>query len=173
MKTSSFIFLTCVTGLFALLVILAGAFPVAAQQATPGQKMDEAHGGIGLSYYMPQGNLKETHDSGYGISFMFNYPISDMMDLTGTTAWSRYIINEQPANTLRGSSDLTVWEFTLGPRVRVSIVYLGIEAGYFTNFNEWALVPNAGIRWRIFDLGYRMKTNAGTEVHSIRAGIFF
>jgi len=173
MKIPSLISLACVTGLFSLLVILAGAFPVAAQQATPGKKLDEAHGGIGLVYYMPKGNLKETHDRGYGISLMFAYPVSDMMDLTGTTGWSRYLIKEQPSNTLRGSSDLTVWEFTLGPRMRVSIVYLGIEAGYFTNFKEWALVPNAGIRWRVFDLGYRMKTNAGTEVHSIRAGIFF
>ena len=160
--------------LITCLLILALALPAAAQYEVQGQeKGEEAHGGIGVSWYMPQGEIKESHDSGYGLSFIFAYPASDHLDVTGNVAWSHYEINEQPGNALRGTEDFTAWEFTLGPRLRFSIVYVGLEGGYFTGFDEWALVPNAGFRWRIFDLGYRVKMGDNTEVHSIRAGVFF
>jgi hypothetical protein len=155
-------------------LVLGLALPAVAQYEVQGQKKEEAaRGGVGVSWYMPKGELKESHDSGYGASVIFSYPASDHLDLTGTTAWSKYLVNDQPGNTALGTEDFSAWEFTLGPRLRFSIVYVGIEGGYFTTFDEWALVPNAGVRWKIFDLGYRMKMGDNTEVHSIRAGVFF
>lgn len=155
------------------LLILLLAMPATAQQGTHSQKKDESHGGIGVSWYMPKGELKESHDSGYGVSLIFSYTTSDRMSITGNVAWSQYLANDQSGAPQEKWEDFTAWEFTSGPQFRFSLLYVGLEAGYYTHFDEWALVPNVGVRWKILDLAYRVKMGDETGVHSIRLGVFF
>jgi hypothetical protein len=151
-----------------LMFAVAPVAPVAPAAAQNAQKTKAPpNGGLGLAWLLPQDDLKETHDKGFGIHVMFAYQLADKMELSGTTGWNRL-----KADAL-GAEDFNMWEMTLGPRAMIKMFYLGVEGGYFTKIDEWGWVPNAGVRYKIFDLGYRMKTSGETKYHTIRAGVFF
>ena len=155
-----------ILGLTALAVVLLAALPASAQKATA---KPEPKGGLALAWLLPQDSLKDTHDKGYGIHMFFAYQLADKMDLSMTTGWNRLLADSEA----EGAEDFTMWEFTAGPRARISLFYLGIEGGWFTKIDEFGWVPNAGVRYKRFDVGYRMKTSGETKVHTIRAGYFF
>jgi len=142
--------------------------------ATPALAMDsDANGGLAFAWHFPQKELKESHDQGYGIHLMFAYELADKWDLSITTGWNRLLANEQPRNSPLGSDDITVWEFTAGPRLRLKWFYAGVEAGYFTKLDKWGWVPNAGVRYKILDLGWRWNSTGESEIQTIRLGVFF
>lgn len=149
-------------------VLMLAATPVLAQKAV---KKAEPKGALALAWLLPQDSLKDTHDKGYGIHMLFAYQLADKMDFSLTTGWNRLLADSD--SEAEGAEDFTMWEFTAGPRVRLSLAYLGIEGGYFTKIDEWGWVPNAGIRYKRFDVGYRLKTSGETKIHTIRAGYFF
>jgi len=152
---------------------LATAVPASAQLGAPPPRIDEPNGGLAAAYLLPREGLEETHDHGWGIHLLFAYGVTIHTDLSGTIGWNRLLARTQPSNAPRGSDDLVVWEFTLGPRFRVAWFYAGVEGGYFTRFGEWGWVPNAGIRWKILDLGYRLKSGGDAQMHTVRLGVFF
>lgn len=149
-------------------VLMLAAAPASAQKAA---KKAEPRGGLAFAWLLPQDGLKDTHDKGWGIHLLFAYQVADKMDLSVTTGYDR-VLADADAGAM-GAEDFTMWEFTAGPRARIDLFYIGIEGGYFTKIDEWGLVPNAGIRYKRFDVGYRMKTSGDTKIHAIRAGYFF
>ena len=48
--------------------------------------------------------------------------------------------------------NMSVWEFTAGFKVSVSVVYIEIRGGYYTGVNNWGFVPAVGLRIGRFDL---------------------
>lgn len=153
-----------------LILLAVGLTLVAAPAfAQKSAKKSEPRGGLAYARLMPQDDLKDSHDSGNGLHLLFDYDLSDRMDLSITVGWNRISADSDAED----AEDFTMWELTAGPRTRLKHFYLGVEYGYFTKVDEWGLVPNAGIRYKRFDVGYRMKTSGDAGIHAIRVGYFF
>lgn len=145
-----------------LVVLVAGA----AMPVPPARTGPQQNGGLAFSYAMPSSDFAETVGNGYGFSAIFDYPTASLVDLCASLGWYRFA-------GAPGRADISMWEFTAGPRFITGIFYAGLETGYFTKVKEWSMVPNVGLRKGALDLGLRYKFSGEARFVAARLGLFF
>ena len=96
----------------------------------------EKHGGLALSYAAPQGLFDKLVGDGYGLSAIFDYPMTGYVDITGSLGWYRFSGITLIEGTNIETDSTTMWEFAAGPQFDLKALYVGVEGGYWTEF-EW------------------------------------
>ncbi|RUA25143.1 MAG: hypothetical protein DSY76_06910 [Bacteroidetes bacterium] len=135
--------------IFSLLTVFAFSMQLKAQDS--GWKS-----GNSISVGFPVNNLNQyTHSIGvYGnVDYNFNKHFAARFDL----GWNDFSGPEktwidQSGNTHTDQPNMSVWEFTAGLRVQVSILYIEARGGYYTGINSWGVTPAVGLRLGKFDL---------------------
>jgi len=133
----------------------------------------QENGGLAASYVTPKGDFAETVDDGWGTSAIFDYPLSGIINMTGSLGWYTFSGITLVEGTNVKTDSRTMWEFVAGPQADFGMLYIGVEAGYYTDLNEWGVVPNAGIRKNMIDVGVRYTVTDDGEFMAIRIGFFF
>jgi len=131
------------------------------------------NGGLAASYATPDGEFEKVVGDGWGMSAIFDYPMSGMVNISGSLGYYSFAgatIIEGTNIELEGQS---MWEFTAGPQIDFGRLYIGIEGGYYTDLNEWGAVPNIGIRKDMFDFSLRYKMTDDAKFYAARAGFYF
>jgi hypothetical protein len=145
-----------------LAVLVAGAeMPVPPDRAGP-----QKNSGLAMSYAVPSSSFADAVDNGYGLSVIFDYPTASVADLAASLGWYRFAGSA-------GGEDVSMWEFTAGPRYRSGVFYAGVEMGYFTKVKEWGMVPNLGLRRGDLELGLRYKFSGEASFVAARLGFYF
>jgi len=137
--------------------------------ATAGGK----NGGLAASYVNPKGDFEQFVGDGFGLTAIFDYPLAGVVNITGSMGWYQFsgVTLIEGTNVKTDSS--TLWEFAAGPQIDFGMLYCGVEGGYYTDLDEWGLVPNAGIRKDLLDFSLRYKVTDDGKFMALRAGFFF
>lgn len=107
---------------------------------------------IGAQAVMPQGDLADLYKGGFGAYGRLGLPLGPIK-LMGTATWTRL-----PGKTVDvlgtpvGIEDQDVVGITVGPHFSLPMIDLGVEAGYFSNFEKIGFVPSASLGLLNFDL---------------------
>lgn len=133
----------------------------------------QRNGGLAASYVTPRGDFEQVVSDGGGASAIFDYPFSGIINITGSLGWYTFKGRTLIEGTNIKTDSSTLWEFAAGPQADFGVLYLGLEGGYYTELNEWGLVPNAGIRKGMIDLGVRFKVTEDAKFMAVRVGFFF
>lgn len=107
---------------------------------------------IGAQAVVPQGDLADTRKGGFGAYGRLGIPMGPIK-LMGTATWTRL-----PGKTVDvlgtpvGIADIDVVGLTVGPHFSLPMIDLGIEAGYFSKFEEIGFVPSVSLGLLNFDV---------------------
>ena len=131
------------------------------------------NGGLAFSYVVPKDDFAQRVDKGWGAALIFDYPLAGAFDLVGTAGYYRFSGLDPSSGTSEQGESLSLWELAAGPQVDLGVLYLGCDAGYYTDLAEWGLVPNLGLRKKTIDFGLRYKVTDVGRFLAVRVGMFF
>ena len=108
---------------------------------------------FGAQAVLPQGDLADNYKAGFGAYGRLGFPLGPLK-LMGTATWTRL-----PGKTIDvlgtpvGVEDQDVIGITAGPHFSLlPMLDLGLEAGYFSNFEKVGFVPSVSVGLLNFDL---------------------
>ena len=132
------------------------------------------NGGLAVSYVTPKGDFDQVVGDGIGLSSIFDYPLGgNVVNISGSLAYYRFSGITLLEGTNVKSESTSLWEFSGGPQLDFGRLYMGVEAGYYTNLDEWGLVPNLGLRKDMVDVSFRYKMTDDGKFMAVRVGFFF
>ncbi|MBE0566541.1 MAG: hypothetical protein IH621_11310 [Krumholzibacteria bacterium] len=157
-----------------ILTIAASALAVA------GSLPAQAGGfGLGLSAALPTGDFGDYLDSGFGVHAMYKRPVTPLVQLTADVGWTRFGTADLTGDLggfdgfAAADDNLDVWNFTGGGKVDFMPFGLGLEYGYFSEIDEYGLVPNVGVSFTKFAVDLRYKATGDANWFEVRAGLYF
>jgi hypothetical protein len=100
---------------------------------------------VGAHAVLPTGDLDDAFDAGFGAYGRIGAPIGPVK-LMASVTWNRL----KSANPLVEDTDVVT--LTAGPHFSLAMLDIGIEGGYFSEFEEFGLAPNVSIGLLKFDL---------------------
>ena len=133
----------------------------------------DKNGGLAASFVLPSGDFGDFVGDGFGLSAIFDYDMANVVDISGSLGWYRFGGVTLIDGTNVKTESTTMWEFAAGPQIDFGKLYVGLEGAYYTNLDEWGLVPNAGLRKGMVDIGVRYKMTEDSNFYAVRAGFFF
>ena len=101
---------------------------------------------VGAHAVMPTSDLGDAYDTGFGVYGRVGAPIGPVK-LMATLTWSRL-----RGITASGTTDLDVITVQAGPHFSLATLDVGVEAGYFSQFQQIGVAPNLSIELLGFDL---------------------
>jgi len=129
--------------------------------------------GLGIGYRLPTGAFGDEYDGGYGANFALAFPVAPTVTAWGDVGYTRFRYKDISVLGATGVGDIDVWGFNAGAKVGVGMLYLGAEAGYFTEIDEFGLTPLVGIGFSVLDLSARYKATGDANWWDLRASISF
>lgn len=97
---------------------------------------------IGAQAVMPHGDLADGYKGGFGVYGRLGIPIG-RLTLMGTATVTRLPRKATGVGgPLSGIEDRNVIGLTAGPHLLLPMFDLGIEAGYFSDYNRIGLIPS-------------------------------
>ncbi|MFO7608269.1 MAG: hypothetical protein R6X35_03590 [Candidatus Krumholzibacteriia bacterium] len=135
--------------------------------------------GVGAGLALPTGDFGDAVDLGYGLHAMVKHPVAPLVTLTGDAGWTRFstsdefLVGEGLGGWLGADDTVDVWNVTGGARVAMMPMNLGLEFGYFSELEEWSLVPNLGFGFSKLALDLRYKATGDAKWFEVRAGLYF
>jgi hypothetical protein len=123
--------------------------------------------GNSFSVAFPVGNL-DRYSHGFGIYGNLDYNFNKVLAARFDLGWNDFSGPEKTYIDQNGLAhvdhpNMSVWEFTAGLRVKVSILYIEARGGYYTGVNRWGVTPAVGLRLGKFDI--QANLNIATEYH--------
>ncbi len=135
-------------------------------------------GGNSLSYIIPQADLADSYDHGFGFYGHLDYKLIDLLSLRADVGWNDISGDEleyvdSNGNIRTDRPHVTVWEITGGARLNLAIFYLEGRAGYFSSLNSFGFIPAAGFRIGKFDIQGNWAFVGDDQFIGIRAGFYW
>jgi len=139
------------------IVCLMSFVTIQAQAQAQAQEEKKLVSGNSFNVMIPQGDLSNTYEHGFGMYANFDYNFNKFLAARFDFGWNDLSGDEtsyvDPDGTIHvNHPNMSVWEFTGGLRAKVSIFYVEARGGYFTGLKSWGYVPAAGIRIGKFDI---------------------
>jgi hypothetical protein len=128
----------------------------------------QAGWGGGVQWAAPSGDFSNAYKDGFGLWIKRTQPLIPFLSATFDADWSQF----KPKDGLNLETE-NAFGLTVGGRLEVLVVYLGLEGGYFINLNEWDIVPSLGFRFLMLDVGARYKAGGDSKFFQIRGGVIF
>ena len=142
----------------AVFVALSFAGPAEAQLGKPVW-------GAAAVLAMPTDGFDNVVDTGFGGQLFARKDVVPLVSATGTAGYTHF----GGKNSFGSAS---IFEFTAGGLVNLGMFNGGLEFGYFTDVDEWSVVPNVGMKILMVDASLRYKMT-DTNWFSLRAGLSF
>lgn len=145
---------------------------------TKAQDEKKLIGGNSFNVFLPQGELAETYDHGFGFYGNFDYNLSKHLALRFDLGWNDISGPETSYVDTVGvvhmnHPNMSVWEFTGGLKASVSVIYIEARGGYFTGINDWGFIPAVGLRFGKFDIQGSYSFVGNNEWISARIGYYW
>ena len=136
--------------------------------------------------------LETTHSTGFGISAIGKYQLSDMLTMVGTVGWNtvsetlKEYETGYPEETAKKSEtykeniiftedgSYNFMDFTVGIRANVSFAYVEARTGYYSgDQGGFAFIPAIGAEWKNFDFQANYAIVGDSSNFGIRVGYYF
>jgi hypothetical protein len=130
--------------------------------------------GVGASIASPTGDFGDAFKTGYGVHAVYKQPVTPLVTVTGDFGWNAFSAESVEIGDIGfGGEDVDLWNAALGGRVFLLPLGLGLEYGYFSEIEEWSLVPTAGMSFSKLDVSARWKATGDANWFELRAAFMF
>ncbi len=154
----------------ACLLVCGSFLPGASAQEQPAPPPDPTSGsasfGAGLTAKYPYENFGDSHDTGYGLQAIMDYPFIPLLDLTASIGWNHFPESND-------GEAIDIWEFAGGMRFRMGVFFMSGEVAYYTEIEETSFLPGLGLRFEHFEAAMNVRAVSGGSWTGIRLGYYF
>ena len=127
--------------------------------------------GNSASFLAGTGDFGERYDAGFGVGFNGELKLIGQLGITGEFAWNRWTANGD--NTM-DIDDANAYNLLVGGKLGLSIIYLEMRVGqYFGDFDEFVVMPAAGVRLGKLDLNAGYQFSGDLNFFNFRMAYFW
>ncbi len=117
----------------------------------------------------PTGEFADSTDTGWGLAATGDFTLIPLLKLRGEAGYNSF------SGKTEGEvqhPDLDIWSFLIGARLQLPIIYFSLDGGYYTELDEFSLLPGLGLRFLFLDVGGRYKWT-GENWFEVFGGVSF
>ena len=119
---------------------------------------------------IPTGDFNDEVTTGWGVAGTGDFTLIPLVKLRGEVGYNHFD-GEEPDGD-RTFEDRDIWNFGIGGRLQLPIVYFSLDAMYYTDIDEFSVLPGLGLRFLFLDLGARYKWS-GANWFEVFGGVAF
>lgn len=128
--------------------------------------------GIAAIGAAPVTEFEDRYNYGAGVAVFGEHQIIPLLDIAWQGSWLRF--QRDKDNTIIGDDrQLDVFGLSAGPRLDLAFFHLGVDAGYYWDIDEWAVVPRLGFRIWLIDLSAEYAVTDNFDWVTARLGLVF
>ncbi|MEJ2482155.1 MAG: hypothetical protein P8049_03305 [Gemmatimonadota bacterium] len=128
--------------------------------------------GVGGKLLVPTGDLKDEVKSGWGIAGTGELALLGILSGVTELSYNRFPAEDGMRGDGSSYDSKDVFGFTAGARIYLSMLFAGLDVGYFTAVDDGGLLPNIGLRIALFEVMGRYKWT-GDNWFELRGTISF
>ncbi len=128
--------------------------------------------GVGGKLLFPTGSLNDEVKSGWGIAGSGELALLGILSGVGELSYNRFPAEDGTREDGTPFDNKDVFGFTAGARVYLSMLFAGLDVGYFTAVDDGGVLPNIGLRIALFEVMGRYKWS-GDNWFEVRGTINF
>ena len=102
----------------------------------------------------PTGDFEKEADTGWGLAATGDFTLIPLIKIRGEAGYNKFGGQEEGVVQ---HPDLDIWSFLIGARLQLPIIYFSLDGGYYTEIDEFSLLPGLGLRFLFLDVGGRYK----------------
>ncbi|MCL7978707.1 MAG: hypothetical protein M8865_02325 [marine benthic group bacterium] len=152
------------------LILAAGAVALALPPAAAAQVRSGI--GVGGKLLFPTGSFDDEVKTGWGIAGTGEIAILGILSGVGELSYNRFPAEDGTREDGTAFDNKDVFGLTAGARVYLSMLFAGVDLGYFTAVGDGGVLPNVGLRIALFELMGRYKWS-GDNWFEVRGMISF
>jgi hypothetical protein len=118
----------------------------------------------------PTGDFDDVAKTGWGLAATGDFTIIPLVKLRGEVGYNRF--DGEDVSEGATIDDWNIWSFLIGARLQLPILYLSLDGGYYTEIDEFSLLPGLGFRFLFLDVGGRYKWT-GENWFEVFGGVSF
>lgn len=127
---------------------------------------------VGLVGDMPTGDLEDVAELGYGVYGRVDRSLAPLINSSFQVEMNRFTGQDLPGGGQ--VEDFTSWGFLTGASVKfLGMLNGGLLVGYYTEVDEFDLVPFLGMRFGLIDAGLQYKMLGDAQWFGLKAGVSF
>lgn len=119
---------------------------------------------------LPTGDFDKEVKSGWGAAAVGDFTLIPLIKLRGEVGYNHF--DGEEVNDVQAYEDRDIWNFGIGGRLQLPIVYLSLDAMYYTDIDEPSVLPGLGLRFLFLDVGARYKWT-GENWFEVFGGVAF
>ena len=104
---------------------------------------------------LPTGDFDDVVKSGWGAAAVGDFTLIPLVKLRGEVGYNHF--DGEDADGAQTYEDRNIWNFGIGGRLQLPIVYLSLDGMYYTDIDEFSVLPGLGLRFLFLDVGARYK----------------
>ena len=120
----------------------------------PGRAEAQYTLGARAKMMFPTGDFADKADTGWGIAGTGDFTLIPLIKLRGEVGYNRFDGKIDGDTTY---DDWNIWNFGVGARLQLPIIYLSLDGMYYTKIDDLSLLPGIGARILFLDVGARYK----------------
>ena len=169
--------------IYKTIAVLIGLLIFSQTQAQEKEKVENLNNDEGFSMYAsfsggyPVKGLSK-YDYSFGAYTHFDYNFNEYFAARFDLGWNDFAGHEIEYVDSKGgvhtdTPDMSVWEFTIGGRAKISYFYAELRAGYFTGIHDWGYVPAVGTKFWKLDIQANIIMTKDVQWGGARIAYFF
>jgi hypothetical protein len=103
---------------------------------------------------LPTGDFDDVAKTGWGAAATGDFTLVPLIKLRGEVGYNRFDGETDGETTY---DDWNIWNFGIGARLQLPIVYISLDGSYYTKIDEFSVLPGIGARILFLDVGARYK----------------
>jgi hypothetical protein len=117
----------------------------------------------------PTGDFSDEAETGWGLAATGDFTLIPLVKLRGEAGYNKFGGKEVEGDQ---HEDLNIWSFMIGARLQLPIIYFSLDGAYYTEIDEFSLLPGLGLRFLFLDVGGRYKWT-GENWFEVFGGVSF
>jgi hypothetical protein len=118
---------------------------------------------------IPTGDFDKEADTGWGLAATGDFTLIPLVKLRGEVGYNRF---DGKVDGVQENDDWNIWDFMIGARLQLPIIYFSLDGAYYTQIDEVSLLPGLGLRFLFLDVGGRYKWT-GENWFEVFGGVSF
>jgi hypothetical protein len=148
---------------------LLGLIAALALVAVPQEASAQFDIGVRGKVMFPTGDFDKKADTGWGLAATGDFTVIPLIKIRGEAGYNSF---GGKVDGLTNYDDWNIWSFMIGARLQLPIIYFSLDGGYYTEIDEFSVLPGLGFRFLFIDVGGRYKAS-GENWFEVFGGLSF
>lgn len=118
----------------------------------------------------PTGDFNDEVKTGWGAAAVGDFTLIPLIKLRGEVGYNHFDGEEVAGG--QALEDRNIWNFGIGGRLQLPIIYVSLDGMYYTDIDEFSVLPGLGLRFLFLDVGARYKWT-GENWFEVFGGVAF